>query len=82
MNSCNHTGPNESVTALDKDWVVLEYLKVVFPKMAGAKIKAAPFFRSQKEDPRVQGISQEAEIGLWNSFVVVVLGFLGNHNNM
>ena len=71
------------VTALDKGSAAFKYLQVLFPKLSEAKVKAGIFV-----GPQIKKITECDEFAkllnrkqktVWNSFVAVVHGFLGNH---
>ena len=71
------------VTALNKESAGFKYLQVLFPKLSEAKVKVGIFV-----EPQIKRITECDELAkllnrkqktAWNSFVVVVHGFLGNH---
>ncbi|XP_053543491.1 glutamate receptor ionotropic, kainate 4 [Ictalurus punctatus] len=71
------------VTALDKKLAAFKYLQDFFSKLSEAKVKAIVFIGPQikkilecKEFPKKLTRKEKA---VWNSFVLVVRGFLGNH---
>ena len=71
------------VRALDKESPAFKYLQDFFPKLSAAKVEAGVFIGPQikkviecKEFPKKLTRTERAA---WDSFVAVVLGFLGNH---
>lgn len=72
----------QCITALDKKSVALKYFQDFFSKLSEAKIKAGVFIGSQinktlqsKEFPKK--LASEENV-VWNGFVAVGQGFLGN----
>ncbi|XP_076036895.1 uncharacterized protein LOC143022524 [Oratosquilla oratoria] len=71
------------VRVLDKESPAFKFLQDVFPKLSAAKVEAGVFIGPQikkvmecKEFPKKLTRTERAA---WDSFVAVVLGFLGNH---
>ena len=71
------------VTALDKESVAFKYLQGFFPKLSEAKVKAGVFVGPQikriMECKDFSKMLSRTEKAVWNSFVAVVRGFLGNN---
>lgn len=69
------------VTALDKESAALKYLQKFFPKLSAAKVNAGAFVGPQIKIAKYQKFPKKLnrmEKTMWNRFVAVVSGFLGN----
>ncbi|KAK9745402.1 hypothetical protein QE152_g7003 [Popillia japonica] len=67
------------VTALDKKSAAFKYLRYLFPQLFEAKVKAGVFVGPQiKKVLECEEFPKMLKKKVWNSFVAVVRGFLGN----